>query len=240
MHIFDTIRREKDHPLLRKVSNTKGLGLDQDQIDLVKISQGKKGYFDFFEERLEESHRAFGEITPEYSLLNHEFLKIIGESHNKLRIFVSLRRPVGRYLSALTYYGRIRPEFNIEEHYLKGLNKKLFCHYTHYTLNLKNLLSVVPKEKVYFFFYEDLFNGKNDTLFELCNHLNISTITPEQINLSMSKVINNTTSRTDVRPPNNDEMKSIYTKFEAEYKNLSSLISKKLPEAWLRDMANYG
>ena len=240
MHIFDTVKKEKDHPLLRNVGEPKGPQLDQDQRDLVQISQGEKQYFDFFEERLEASHTAFGEITPEYSLLGQKFLKIIGESHNKLRIFVSLRRPVGRYLSALTYYGRKRSKFNVEQNYLKGLNKKLFCHYTRYTLNIKNLLSVVPKEKIYFFFYEDLFNGTNDTLFELCNHLNISSIKPEDIELSLSKVVNNTTSKTDVRPPNEDELKSIYAKFESEYNNLSALISKKLPEAWLKDISNYG
>ena len=140
----------------------------------------------------------------------------------------------------MTYYARQRPKFDLEGHYLKGLNKKLFCHYTRYTQNIENLLSVIPKEKIFFFFYEDLFNGTNDTLFELCNHLNISNIAPEDIDLSLSKVVNNTTSKTNVRPPNEDELKSIYAKFESEYNNLSELISKKLPEAWLRDMSNYG
>ena len=117
MHIFDTVRREKDHPLLRNVGKPGGPKLNQDQTDLVQITQGKKQYFEFFEKRLEASHTAFGEITPEYSLLGKKFLKIIGESHTKLRIFVSLRRPVGRYLSALTYYGRKRPKFNEEQKY---------------------------------------------------------------------------------------------------------------------------
>ena len=48
---------------------------------------------------------------------------------------------------------------------------------------------------------------------------------PEDIDLSLSKVVNNTTSKTDVRPPNEDELKSIYAKFESEYNNLSALIS---------------
>ena len=240
MHIFDTIRREKEHPLLRKTTKKNNPKLGDDQMDLVRISQGEKQYFEFFEERLEPSHRAFGEITPEYSLLGQRFLKIIGNSHENIRFFVSLRRPVGRYLSALTYYGRKRPKFDIEKHYLKGLDKKLFCHYTRYTENIQNLLSVVPKEKIYFFFYEDLFNGTNETLFELCNHLKISQIAPEEINLSLSKVVNNTTSTEEIRKPTHEEMKTIYKKFEKEYENLSSLISKKLPEQWLKDIASYG
>ena len=95
-------------------------------------------------------------------------------------------------------------------------------------------------KKVYFFFYEDLFNGSHQTLFELCDHLGISKIAPEQINLSLSKVVNNTTSRTDLREPTSEELEKIYKKFEPEYMNLSCLIDKKLPDAWLKDMANYG
>lgn len=240
MHIFDTIKNQKDHPLLRKARVNQNFKLTNDQKEIVKISEGDKGYFEFFEERLENHHKAFGEITPEYSLLGQKFLQAIGESHNNIRLFISLRRPIGRYLSALTYYARQRPKFDLEGHYLKGLNKKLFCHYTRYTQNIENLLSVIPKEKIFFFFYEDLFNGSNDTLFELCNHLGISKVSPESIDLSLNNIVNKTTSKEDIRKPNQDEMKAIYKKFETEYTNLSSLISKPLPEAWLEDSANFG
>jgi len=239
MHIFDTINREKEHSLIRKTNKSNGRSLTAEQADIIQISKGEKTYFHFFNERMEEKHKAFGEITPEYSLLGQRFLKVIAKSHANIRLFVSLRRPIGRYLSALTYYGRKRPKFNIEKHYLKGLEKKLFCHYTRYTQNIKNLLSVVPREKVHFFFYEDLFNGTHQTLFELCDHLRISKIAPEQINLSLSKVVNNTTSRTDLREPTSEELGKIYKKFEPEYMNLSSLIDKKLPDAWLKDIADY-
>ena len=240
MHIFDALRKQRKHPLLRKFNENEAFQLQPDQQDILKIYEGKKKYYEYFDEKIESSHTAFGEITPEYSLLGKQFLKIVEESHPNIRYFVSLRRPIGRYLSALSYYGRNRPKFNIEKNYVQGLKKKLFCHYTRYTLNIKNLLSVVPKEKIFFFFYEDLFNGTTDTLFELCNHLEISKIAPENINLSLSNIVNNTNSNDKLRKPNHEEMKAIYTKFQSEYKDLSSLISKRLPDSWDNDTANYG
>ena len=240
MHIFDALSKQREHPLIRKFNENEAFQLKPDQQDILKIYEGKKKYYEYFDEKIERSHTAFGEITPEYSLLGKQFLKIIEESHPNIRYFVSLRRPIGRYLSALSYYGRNRPKFNIEKNYVQGLQKKLFCHYTRYTLNIKNLLSIVPKEKIFFFFYEDLFNGTTDTLFKLCNHLEISKIAPENINLSLSNIVNNTNSNDKLRKPNHEEMKAIYAKFQSEYKDLSPLISKRLPDSWDNDTANYG
>lgn len=240
MHIFDALRHQRKHPLLRKFNENEKYQLQPDQEDILKIYQGKKKYYEYFDERIKVSHTAFGEITPEYSLLGKQFLKIIEESHPNIRYFVSLRRPISRYLSALSYYGRNRPKFNIEKNYTQGLKKKLFCHYTRYTLNIENLFSIVPKEKIHFLFYEDLFNGTTDTLFELCDHLEISRVEPESIDLSLSKIVNNTDSHAKLREPNHEEMKAIYSKFHKEYKNLSSLIEKKLPDSWNNDIANYG
>ena len=240
MHIFDALRHQRKHPLLRKFNESEKFRLQPDQEDILEIYQGKKKYYAYFDERIETRHTAFGEITPEYSLLGKQFLKVIEESHPNIRYFVSLRRPISRYLSALSYYGRNRPKFNIEKNYIQGLKKKLFCHYTRYTLNIENLFSIVPKEKIHFLFYEDLFNGTTDTLFGLCDHLKISKIAPEKIDLSLSKIVNNTDSRAKIRKPNHEEMKAIYNKFQSEYKNLSSLIAMQLPESWERDTATYG
>lgn len=240
MHIFDALKKEGKHPLLRKSIDNKYFELTTEQKDILRIIKGEKKYFEYFDERLKSSHTAFGEITPEYSLLDQQFLKIIGESHPNLRCFVSLRRPIGRYLSALSYFGRNRPKFDIEKNYLEGLNKKLFCHHTRYTLNIKNLLSVVPKEQICFLFYEDLFSGTIQTLFRLCDHLEISRVPPEEINFSLTREVNNTSPQAELRPPNHEEMKTIYKRFESEYKDLSSLISKRLPESWNQDTANYG
>ena len=236
MHIFDTISREKKHPLSKK----KQVIIHQTHQDILKISEQEKGYYEFFDENLRPEIRAFGEITPEYSLLSQKFLESIANSHPNTRIFVSLRRPIGRYLSALTYYGRLRPKFNLEKNYLKGLRKKLFCHYTQYTVNITNLLAVVPREKICFLFYEDLFNGTTDALFSLCDHLQIKKINPEDLDLPQSKVINKTTCRSELRKPDDNELLAIYKKFEAEYTDLPKLIHKQLPQSWEDDRSNYG
>ena len=236
MHIFDTIWKEKNHPLFirNKIASKK---IHQ---DILKVSQQEKSYYEFFDEYLNPEIRAFGEITPEYSLLGQKFLKLIGESHPNIRLFVSLRRPVGRYLSALTYYGRLRPKFNLEKNYLNGLNMKLFCHYTRYTLNIRNLLAVVPREKICFLYYEELFNGTTDALFDLCDHLQIARVAPEDISLPQSKIINKTSTKSNIRKPNAEEMQAIYKKFEEEYIKLPELISKPLPQSWKNDLMNYG
>ena len=80
MHIFDALRKQRKHPLLRKFNENEAFQLQPDQQDILKIYEGKKKYYEYFDEKIESSHTAFGEITPEYSLLGKQFLKIIEEA----------------------------------------------------------------------------------------------------------------------------------------------------------------
>ena len=239
MHIFDTIHREKVHPLRRnKLDLSKADNqLKKSVTDIEKIIDGDMSYFRYFDERINNNHRSFGEITPEYSLLGNQFLEIIAASHGNIKLFMSLRCPTDRFLSALTYYGRKRPKFSIERHYRKGLQKKLFCNHTRYTANIKNILSHFPRENIYFFYYEDLFNGSTDTLFQLCDHLQIKRIHPKDNQLPYEKTINNTSKPSNTRRPNHEEMKAIYNQFRSEYEAIPDLIQQPLPQKWQEDIA---
>lgn len=189
MHIFDTMHREKVHPLRRnKLDLSKADNqLKKSVTDIEKIIDGDMSYFRYFDERINNNHRSFGEITPEYSLLGNQFLEIIAASHGNIKLFMSLRCPTDRFLSALTYYGRKRPKFSIERHYRKGLQKKLFCNHTRYTANIKNILSHFPRENIYFFYYEDLFNGSPILYFNSVIIYRSSAFTQKTINYHTKK-----------------------------------------------------
>ena len=240
MHIFDTISRDKIHPLAKRAENYKNhRDVDKSRQEILKINSHELSYFEYFDKRLKSSHTCFGEITPEYALLGKSFFRKIFKSHPNVKFFISLRRPISRYLSALYYYSRKRPAFNVEKNYLRGLRRELFCNYTGYSAQIRKMLSIVPRESICFVYYEDLFNGHSDTLYEICDHLGIEKIAPSTLDMSLEKVVNKSSKNKERRLPSQTEMKRIFKRFESEYYLVSELISKPLPAAWQRDISSF-
>lgn len=239
MHIFDTIKNEKIHPLIKREVNYTNSDSDQSKHDILKINNQELSYFEYFDKRLKPIHTCFGEITPEYAKLGKSFFRKIFKSHSNVKFFISLRRPISRYLSALYYYSRKRPAFNVEKSYLRGLRRELFCSYTGYSAQIRKLLSIVPKERVCFVYYEDLFNGSSDSLFEICDHLGIEKISPNTLGMSLEKVVNKSSKKQERRPPSQAEMKIIFKRFKSEYHLIPELTSKPIPAAWQEDISSY-
>jgi len=240
MHIFDTIKSEKVHPLIKRAENYKNhRDIDQSRQKILKINNLELSYYQYFDKILKPSHSCFGEITPEYAKLGKSFFRKIFNSHPNVKFFISLRRPISRYLSALYYYSRKRPAFDVEKSYLKGLRRELFCSYTGYSAQIKKLLSVVPKERICFVYYEDLFNGCSDSLFEICDHLGIEKISPSSLDVSLERVVNKSSKKQERRLPTQAEMKRIFKRFESEYHLVSELISKPIPPSWQEDISAF-
>ena len=240
MHIFDTIKSEKIHPLIKRAEDYKNhREIDESRQEILKINSQEISYFEYFDKMLKPSHTCFGEITPEYAKLGKSFFRKIFNSHPNVKFFISLRRPINRYLSALYYYSRKRPAFDVEKNYLKGLRRELFCSYTGYSAQIRKLLSIVPKERICFVYYEDLFNGSSDSLFEICDHLGIEKIPPDTLGMSLKKVVNKSSKQQERRLPSKAEMKRIFKRFESEYYSVSELICKPLPPAWREDISSF-
>ena len=240
MHIFDTIKSEKVHPLIKRAENYKNhRDIDHSRQEILKINNHELSYYEYFDKILKPTHICFGEITPEYAKLGKSFFRKILNSHPNVKFFISLRRPISRYLSALYYYSRKRPAFDVEKSYLKGLRRELFCSYTGYSAQIRKLLSIVPRERVCFVYYEDLFNGRSDTLFEICDHLGIEKISPGSLDVSLERVVNKSSKKQERRLPNQAEMKRIFKRFESEYYLVSELISKPIPPSWQEDISSF-
>lgn len=189
------------------------------------------GYFRFFEKRLNHSHHAFGEITPEYALLPSESYKTILDSHPDTRFLYILRDPCERYISALSYWARLRPEFDVKQNMIKSLKRDLFVRYSLYHHTISKILDVTPRTSLKVVFMEELFSNTLLTLHEICSFLGIRHIASNMIGVSSNKRVNPTETN-DKNKPTQDEYQIIRDKFADVYSSLPDLIGRKLPEKW--------
>jgi hypothetical protein len=242
LHVFDSIclrtndsieERFAEQLMIKKLKDISPDRSDAyttlaDRVALTKINGG---YYKFFNKRLNDSHRAFGEITPEYALLDSEAYKIIYTSHPDVRFFFILRDPAERYLSGLNYWGRLRPHFNAHENRISCLSQNLFTRYSMYHLTLEKLFRSVPKSKVLVLFSEDLFADPEHWMNRLCEHIGISMTNKQMIAALASKRVNQSPTQS-VQSPSDSEREIIRKHFSSVYQSLPSLIEKPLPKIW--------
>lgn len=246
MHVFDSIACKKKALELRFVKTlAKRREKKMDDLvtlaiaDRIKINKGELTYFGYFDQRLQKTHKCFGEITPEYALLSPEYLQAIYKSHAKVKIFMLMRRPVSRYISALQYWGRVRPSFSLSNNYIPGLKKELFDKYTRYDQTISNLQEVIPAERLYFEYYENIFDNPDKYLSGLCSFLEIDYIVPKNLSQSLNSSVNSSPAPQD-SSPTESEIREIYQHFSEVYYNVPRLISSDLPLAWKNDVEEFG
>lgn len=246
MHVFDSIAFEKknlERNFKKSLNQRKETGLNNVLTsaieDRVKINFGKLSYYQYFDKRINDAHVSFGEITPEYALLPADYLKYIYNSHPNVRIFMLMRNPIKRYISALQYWGRKRPSFSISKNYIKGLTQQTFDKYTRYDKTILRLQEIIPRERLYFEYYENLFQKSYTCLYSLCSFLGISYIPPEKLSSKLTKSVNASPYKEEFKPSNH-EINLIYQHFSDVYHNVPRLISKKLPVSWQDDINLYG
>jgi len=242
LHVFDSLVLRRDGGIESRYANAL---INRDPIsfgntsqkessypdiaDRVALTRISGGYYKYFEKRLTSSHTAFSETTPEYALLSPKAYKIIHESHPDLRFFFLLRDPVQRYLSALRYWGRLRPKFSYKENIEKGITRKLFTRYSRYNDTLNNIYKYVPRNRVHVFFSEELFSDTDAVLKEFCGFMSISYLRPTDLGLSTDELINSTKSEALTTSA---KLNSIKNAFIDVYEELPALIHRDLPSSW--------
>lgn len=174
-HFFDTAELREYHyrqidflsPIREKVSlwNEHGetaLSVHEADWALARLSMEKNptDYRRYFLERVHAEHKAMGEITPSYILLEKAgFQKILNQFPNT-RFIMIMRNPVDRAWSAYREIdNHIRPNLS----FLEFARSENATRYVSYARTLSTLHTLVPPSDIYTTFYEHLFGDQGES-----------------------------------------------------------------------------
>ena len=155
-------------------------------------------YRQYFEELIRDYHKAFGEITPAYSLLPESGFKAIIELYPNAKFIFIMRDPTFRYLSQIQFSETILEieGKNRELHFdpnlkaIELLENTAYTSRSDYKRTIESLLSVTDPRNLCTLFYEKIFSSTcNREIQKLCNFLDISFQPPDierRINQSTS------------------------------------------------------
>lgn len=205
MHIFDTFFmpkvfenfykvRRKD--LLRELSQTPELGIQEARIGEVTLYRLMAIYHDLnyypvyldslirnAQRRKGTQVRLIGDITPSYAGLNAVHFKhiklLMEQAGYDVKVLFMMRDPVDRIWSATSMYARRAGESSMTSSYNQFLQEyadKQVHLRTDYAHTISALEKVFEKNKLYFGFYEKLFNISE--IGRLTDFLGIKTIEP--------------------------------------------------------------
>jgi hypothetical protein len=102
--------------------------------------------------------KAFGEITPAYSLLDREGFEQMLAIFPDARFLFLLRDPVSRFWSQLRFQHARKPDFDPVGQFEACLGNPGFIQRTDYKRTLEELSSVAAAPQILVLFYESLFS----------------------------------------------------------------------------------
>ena len=200
------------------------------RLEMIQQPQKYKQYFDEF---VTGSHRAFGEITPSYSLLPASGFAAIKALYPDARFVFLMRDPVNRYLSQIKFIQRLRSVqgkpplagFDANDKALGLLSHPEYASRGDYKRTLETLFEVVGEDKVCILFYEHLFtaNTQECELRQLCEFLNIS-FHPADISTRINAG--------DELHFNDDVKVAIRAHFASTYDFVAENYPNRAPESW--------
>ncbi|OBX36641.1 sulfotransferase domain protein [Halomonas elongata] len=118
-------------------------------------------------------HMVKGEITPSYISLSEDQVKTIDElMNNKPHYFVIMREPMARLWSQIRHEKRLRPR-NVEtEQDIENFIESQFVKDQYrYDLYIEKMRSVIPDDRLGFFFFEDMVEDEESFLKNVCSFL---------------------------------------------------------------------
>ena len=149
----------------------------------LEMIRDQNTYKQYFEHIIQPGHRAFGEITPSYSMLPANGFSGIESLYPGAKYIFIMRDPVERYLSHIRFtqkmqaaQGRaIKKDFDANRQAREKLSNVQFMRRADYTTTIETLLSITDEENLCVLFYENLFDEKlsRDELGRLCDFLDI-------------------------------------------------------------------
>ena len=135
-----------------------------ERFDRLAMERDPAAYKAFFERRVMETHRVFGEITPAYSLLDAQQMQAIKDQFPKAKAIFLLRDPVSRFVSHLSYT-------NSANLFDDCLQRPGFALRGAYDVIYSNLEHVFGRNGFHTAFYETLFT--DDSIASLCSFLGL-------------------------------------------------------------------
>lgn len=145
-------------------------------------------YRQYFSELLKNHHKAFGEITPAYSLLPETGFKAIIELYPDAKFILIMRDPALRYLSQIQFSQTIRKiqgkdtqvDFDPNFKAIEFLENTSYTARSDYKSTLEALLSTTDPDNLCTLFYENIFSDAGTReIQKLCSFLNISFQPPD-------------------------------------------------------------
>jgi hypothetical protein len=252
MHWFDgpTSRRHFQRSLARKVRrHTQPSRVDND-IDeetsalLHRLSlRNDADYLLYFASRLDPSHRAFGEFSPSYALVDADTFARMHDLHSRVRFIFLMRNPTDRLWSQFKYRFQLHKE-PVPEHFDLSLvadaELAQMISRGDYAHTLRELWKAVPREHVFTAFYEDIFSPQrsNDVLGSLWQFLGVDragTLARLNARAHLMRRVNATPSS----PLPDDEREMIVSMLADTYRFAAEELSG-LPESWVHDLELLG
>jgi hypothetical protein len=201
-----------------------------DLLDRVRAIHHPEGYLGLFERLMKPEDNVFLDFTPAYSLLTADSYRAIrdyfSQADVKFKVVFIMRDPIDRYHSALRMQQREcerRGErFSVHNLFDALLNEPRYHERTRYDWTLQNLLSVFPREIVFFTFYEKLFSQSE--LRELTDFLGVGYAPPDFAQRR------NVSPQTE--PLTNAQLDRARHTFAPVYRYCSEMFGDQLPDAW--------
>lgn len=198
----------------------------------LEMKYNPQRYKDYFKIITTESHRAFGEITPAYSLLDAVGFKAIRAMYADAKFIFILRDPVERYWSKLRKKEQRQgiEQFNAKENILTSLENPQEFLRTDYKRTLTELYKVVPRQDVCVIFYEKIMHQDTHEreLRKITDFLGIEYINGD---------INTRVNPSQVKELPDEYIGKIANKFRHVYEYIEESKIDSLPTNWLRNFS---
>ena|SRR5205085_5478364 len=229
MHFFDSKygpeSERRRARLLRKRGETGQNNNDLLDLKLADLEREDDGgsYRTFFEERVPDATRLFGEITPSYALLGESGFRAVRRLFPDTRVIFIMRDPVDRFYSHVRMErDRRRAKGRPQRNPLALLDEFSYFGKSLYQSTINDLERVFSPNTIIYLFYETLF--RPETIRDLCGFLDV-----EYTPADCEGVINAGGPREDI-PLEIDE--TVRTRFEATYAFCRSRFGARLPKNW--------
>jgi len=143
-------------------------------LDRLRLISEPHRYLEIFSKRVTAGHRAFGEITPSYSLIDESRLQRIRDTHSKVKVIFLMRDPVGRIWSNLWFKNEKNADYDPYARWPGALHDPTIEERTRYDLIVPRIDSVFAPEEIYYGFFETIFT--ETAVRQLCDFLEIDYI----------------------------------------------------------------
>ncbi len=194
----------------------------------LEMADCPDAYLEYFEQVVRPKHKAFGEISPSYSMMPAAGFTSMKRMLPNPKLIWMLRNPADRYWSQLRFTMRRKEGFSAEDQFMKKLNDPQFVWRTDYARTMNHLFSEFNRDEVLVIFYEQLFLGdhRDDEVRRITDFLGVSNKAAnfeKHINVSDEMVLDAKLRQKAVR------------RFAHVYRAVAEYFGD-IPESWQEDL----